>query len=114
MPLKRQLWRRRPLLIPLLLLALVAAGCAGLRLKPPDDADQLAGNEWWNFYRRARARFDAGNIAGAREDFERCLGLRKGSGLPCNLTSQLFGARLQSRVLHGLLAHGLNLVKLLR
>lgn len=79
MPAKRHAWWRHPCLLPLLALSLFAAGCAGLRFKPPPDEGQLAGNEWWNHYRRGRARFDAGDIRGAREDFERCLGLRPGS-----------------------------------
>ena len=79
MPAKCHAWRRHPCLLPLFILVLFMAGCAGLRLTPPADNGQLAGNEWWNHYRRGRARFDAGDIRGAREDFERCLGLRPGS-----------------------------------
>ena len=71
--------QRRLVPVAFLSLGLFAAGCAGLRLSPPRDDAQLAGREWWNFYRRARARFDAGDLRGAREDFERCLGLRQGS-----------------------------------
>lgn len=79
MPVKRHARRRHPRLLPLLALSLFAAGCAGLHWTPPADDGQLAGNEWWNHYRRGRARFDAGDVRGAREDFERCLGLRAGS-----------------------------------
>ena len=76
---KRHAWRRPSRLLPLFTLFLLVAGCAGLHLTPPEDAARLAGTEWWNYYLRGRARFDTGNIRGAREDFERCLGLRPGS-----------------------------------
>ena len=79
MPPKRHTWRRHPPLLPLMAIALLVAGCAGLHLTPPEGREQLAGREWWNFYLRGRARFDTGNVRGAREDFERCLGLRPGS-----------------------------------
>jgi hypothetical protein len=56
-----------------------AAGCAVLRPREAGDANRLTHTNWWNFYQRGVARLDAGDEAGALEDFERCLGLRGGA-----------------------------------
>jgi hypothetical protein len=56
---------------------LLAAGLGGCRSGPaPDNGEASEGlrfHNWWNYYRRG------GEIGAAREDFERCMGLRPGA-----------------------------------
>ena len=53
-------------------------GCFSRPPEPPA-ADELRFHNWWNYYRRGADRLREGQIEPAREDFERCLGLRPGA-----------------------------------
>jgi tetratricopeptide (TPR) repeat protein len=56
----------------------LTAGCA-TPMAPEADGPPPRFHDWWSYYERATARRDNGNIAGARNDFERCLDLRPGA-----------------------------------
>jgi hypothetical protein len=58
---------------------LFLASCA---YSPPSgelSESDLYHTNWWNFYRRGLEAFDQQNYAQARDDFEKCLGLKSGA-----------------------------------
>ncbi len=58
-------------------LMLVVAGC--LVPLSEEQGETMYYHNWWNYYGRAVYRLKQGRVVDAREDFERCLGLRSGA-----------------------------------
>ncbi len=60
---------------------LVLSGCVTMDPSGIDPAIMRHHN-WWNYYTRGQERLEAGNLAGAKSDFENCLGLRRDAKFP--------------------------------
>ena len=55
------------------------AGCKIDDMDKRIHAEELHHHNWWNYYESGKRKSDIGDFQEAREDFERCLGLRPGA-----------------------------------
>ncbi len=66
-------------LLGVMAMGLASCGTAKKPAAPRDPADPIRFHTWEDYYERGRRRVLAGSIQAAKEDFETCLGIRRGA-----------------------------------